>query len=329
MTVISNDPSWLPLIDLSFFYSYWIVAAGIVVVYDWVLTLGQEIELIWTQHWSFMTVLYLVVHTLCWDTIFCDSGNQYVGPVDRCRVSVILPLDLARHNDSIGNIIIYAVNGTNVVVTAMLGAIMLARLYAMYQRSGRMLIFLVVIFLAVNTACGVIVIIAYKYYIGGAEELILSGIHMCADGSDEVLTSMIWMLNTIWEILALCLSVWIAAKHFRDLRRLNPLTGSTMGDCFRVLTESHVLYFASFAGVSCLQLIDTSPELENLNYIGVEILFGAMNILLSVQMFLLGPRLILSVRQFNAKLVAESDAETSMNSIVFQEHVHVPTSSTV
>ncbi|KAG1835492.1 hypothetical protein EV424DRAFT_1357156, partial [Suillus variegatus] len=30
----------------------------------------------------------------------------------------------------------------------------------------------------------------------------------------------------------------------------------------------------------------------------------------------------------HAKLVAYSDAETSMNSIVFQEHVHVSTSST-
>ncbi|KAG2114872.1 hypothetical protein BD769DRAFT_1488686 [Suillus cothurnatus] len=30
-------------------------------MYDWVLTLGQEIELIWRQRWSFITVLYLVI----------------------------------------------------------------------------------------------------------------------------------------------------------------------------------------------------------------------------------------------------------------------------
>jgi hypothetical protein len=46
-------------------------------------------------------------------------------------------------------------------------------------------------------------------------------------------------------------------------------------------------------------------------------------------MFVLGPRLILSVREYHAKLVAKSDAEISMSSIVFEEHVHVPTSSTV
>jgi hypothetical protein len=48
-----------------------------------------------------------------------------------------------------------------------------------------------------------------------------------------------------------------------------------------------------------------------------------------MQMFVLGPRLILSVREYHANLIAGSDAETSINSIVFQERIRVPTSSTV
>jgi hypothetical protein len=79
------------------------------------------------------------------------------------------------------------------------------------------------------------------------EEIILSGIHMCGSsygGNTLLLFSMIWMLNTVWEVIALCISVWIAVKHFRDMRHLGPSTGSTIGDCFRVLIQSHVLYFA-------------------------------------------------------------------------------------
>ncbi|KAG2360803.1 hypothetical protein BDR07DRAFT_123548 [Suillus spraguei] len=148
-------------------------------------------------------------------------------------------------------------------------------------------------------------------------------------GSIQLLVSMIWMLNTVWEALALCLSVWIAAKHFRELRRLSPSTGSTIGDCFRVLIKSHVLYFASFAGVSSLQLVYASPEVFTSTSIIAQIIYGPLQIFASVQMFVLGPRLILSVREYHAKLVAKSDAETSMRSIVFQEHVHVSTSSTV
>jgi hypothetical protein len=79
------------------------------------------------------------------------------------------------------------------------------------------------------------------------EEMILFGVNMCgyeAEGDFQLLASIILMLNTAWEVLALCLSVWIAVKHFRDLRRLGPSTGSAIGDCFRVLIKSHVLYFA-------------------------------------------------------------------------------------
>ncbi|KAG2073050.1 hypothetical protein BDR04DRAFT_1141394 [Suillus decipiens] len=160
---------------------------------------------------------------------------------------------------------------------------------------------------------------------------------------------MTWILNAVWEVLALILSVWIAVKQFRGLRRLRPSTGSIIiGNCFRVLIQSHVLYFArlslyyecgflfcsssahaSFAGVSCTQLIVYSPELVNSNSIGALMLSCALYISLAMQTFVLGPRLILSVRKYHAELVVNSNAETSIDSIVFQEHVYVPTSSTV
>ncbi|KIK36118.1 hypothetical protein CY34DRAFT_811557 [Suillus luteus UH-Slu-Lm8-n1] len=229
----------------------------------------------------------------------------------------------------------------------MLQVIMIARLHAMYQGSRTMLIFLVIIFLTVNIACVVLAAIGLKYAVAGKfcllacrtlligqtlEELILSGMHMCDfgyEGDARLLISMVWMFNTVWEVLALCLSVWIAVKHFRDLRRLGPSTGSTIGDCFRVLIRSHVLYFASFAGVSCFELISLSPAFSNSHSIGIVMFDGTGAVLSVVQMFVLGPRLILSVREYHAKLVAGSDAEISMNSIVFQEHVHISTSGTV
>ncbi|KAG2086591.1 uncharacterized protein F5147DRAFT_781576 [Suillus discolor] len=276
------------------------IAAGVVVVYDWVLTLGREIELIWRQRWSLMTALYLVVHTLCWNTIFCyhRSATYAIGLEDRC--SQYSPTDLI-------TLICIFVGG-----------------------SRKMLIFLLIIFLAITIAWGVLMAIALKHTV--AEALILSGTYMCDYGFKKdvgLLISMIWVLYTIWEVLALCLSLWIAVKHFRDLRRLGPLTGLTIRDCFKVLVKSHVLYFASFVSASCFQLVMFSPELENSNSTRTDILNNACQIFLSVQMYVLGPCLILSVREYYAKLVDESDAENSMNSIFFQERIHVPTSSTV
>ncbi|KAG2101131.1 hypothetical protein BD769DRAFT_1697337 [Suillus cothurnatus] len=259
MTIVSNDPSWWPIINSGIFFSYWTVAAGIVVVYDWLLTLGQEVELIWRQHWSLMTVLYLVVRYI--GIPYSVANILITVPLLSLTDAVSIPQPSHSHPINtlicrgVSNIVNDAINGINVVVTAMLGVIMIARLHAMYQRSRIMLIFLVVIFLAVNIACGVIVAITLENIVG--EELILSGTYMCdygSEGDTQLLPSMVWMLNTIWEVLALCFSVWIAVKHFRDLRRFGPSTGSTIGDCFRVLIQSHVLYFASFVCVSSIEL---------------------------------------------------------------------------
>jgi len=78
-----------------------------------------------------------------------------------------------------------------------------------------------------------------------SEEFVLSGIHLCSymmEGDDVVLGETIWILLTAWEILALCLAIWIAVKHFRELRRTS--TGWAVGDCFTVLIQTHVFYFA-------------------------------------------------------------------------------------
>ncbi|KAG2107140.1 uncharacterized protein F5147DRAFT_837412 [Suillus discolor] len=297
-------------------FSYWTVAAGVVVVYDWALTVGQEIELIWKQRWSLMTALYLVI--------------RYIG-LPYSIINVLMNIPFVSLTDAVSYIMDYALNVTCVVVAAMVGVIMIARLHAMYQGSRMILITLVIIFLAANIAYGVNAAIALRHLV--AQELILSGTYMCLfsfEGDGKLSFLMIWIINAVWELLALCLSVWIVVKHFRDLRRLGSSTGSTIRDCFRVLIRSHVHYFACFlANASCLAFITGASEMETSSYMEILTLGGVLQVLFGVQAFVLGPRLILSIRQYHAKFVAESDAETSMDPIAFQERVHVSTSSTV
>ncbi|KAG1898361.1 uncharacterized protein F5891DRAFT_1191044 [Suillus fuscotomentosus] len=59
MTYVSDDPAWWSAINAYSLGSYFIVAAFVAVMYDWSLTFGQEVELIWRQRWSLMTVMYL------------------------------------------------------------------------------------------------------------------------------------------------------------------------------------------------------------------------------------------------------------------------------
>jgi hypothetical protein len=53
--------------------------------------------------------------------------------------------------------------------------------------------------------------------------------------------------------------------------------------------------------------------------------YGVISITQVVQMTLLGPRLILGVREYHAKLVAYSNEEVDMTSIVFRERIHITT----
>ncbi|KAG1841965.1 hypothetical protein F4604DRAFT_328918 [Suillus subluteus] len=64
MTVVSDDPTWWPVIESYNLCSYFLVAACTVVIYDWAISLGKEYELIWGQRWSPVTILYLGVRYL-------------------------------------------------------------------------------------------------------------------------------------------------------------------------------------------------------------------------------------------------------------------------
>lgn len=199
----------------------------------------------------------------------------------------------------------------------MLGVIMMTRLHAMYQRSKKMLIFLVVVLLASTITSGVMTAMANIGAVG--VEFVLSGYHVCVveiapNGANPGYESLI--STAIWEILALFLAVWIVIKHFRELRQ-SP-SGSTIGDCFTVLTKSHVFYFLVFAVVACLTLGALSPNISYSSSAGASVYNGTMTFAQMLQMFVLGPRLILSVREYNAKIVAESDEGTCMTSIAFQ-----------
>ncbi|KAG2107793.1 hypothetical protein BD769DRAFT_1693761 [Suillus cothurnatus] len=265
MTLVSHDPSWWPVINANFIFSYFVVACSVGIMYDWGLTLGKEIELIWVRYagigYAMINILINVPTISTTDALNYHAGSRY------------------------------------------------------WARSRKVLIFLVVIFLAITITSLVIAAIMTTQITG--EEFVLSGTYECiADfvGDALFLSSMTWILGTVWEVLTLCLAVWIAVKHFRELRRHS--TSGIIGDCFMVLMKTHISAFSP--------TIPANPySLESQIYIGLAQIFQF------VQLFVLGPRLILGVREYHAELVANPDTASAMTSIAFQERVHVSTSSSV
>ncbi|OAX32773.1 hypothetical protein K503DRAFT_577291 [Rhizopogon vinicolor AM-OR11-026] len=245
-----------------------------------VLFLGtSQFELIWRQRFSFMTIIYLCM--------------RYIG---------ILYSVIAIFSN------LPSVSLTNTVV------IMINRLYAMYQRSRKILIFLVITFLAVTITSIVMVIIQSSQIVW--DEVVISGAHHCTvKGGNPHVIAETWILNTVWEVLALCFALWIAAKHFLELQRSS--TGRRIVDCFVMLIKTHVLYFAAFAAVSFFNIGLLSPKISVPFPVGLDIYDGILRIVSLIQMFVLGPRLILSAREYLTKATVNSDEGTCMTTIVF------------
>jgi hypothetical protein len=305
-----NDPAWWPFIIWTHAYSNFAVASSVVVVYDWVLTFGQEFELVWKQGWSFMNMLYISV--------------RYVGIL----YAVINFLgNVPSPNTNIGcNFFYFLQAWTPVAVNAMLGVIMMTRIYAMYQQSKPILILLTVALLA-STITSAVILGMGNIGISG-EEFVVSGYHICLvqiSTAKMNLNHEMVIPTAIWEILALFLAVWIVIKRFHEMRR-SP-TGSTIGDCFTMLIKSHVLYFLGFAAVACFNLGDLSRSLLHSTAVAADIFAGILRVARVLQMFVLGPRLLLSVREYHTKIMVKSEGGTGMSAIAF-EAGYVPTDGT-
>ncbi|KAG2060864.1 hypothetical protein BDR06DRAFT_1016832 [Suillus hirtellus] len=304
MTLVSDEPKWWPLINSYRLCSYFLVASFTAVVYDWALTFGQEVELIWSQRWSCMTILYISVRY---------AGLPYAVAV------VLSGLPSVSVSDGVSNVMYLAQNWMTVVIIPILCVIVSNRLYAMYRQSRKMLVFLIAIFLPVTITCVVLAAIVNIHVSG--EEYILSGTYLCrydSNGVVELLISMTWILCTVWGVLVLCLAVWIVVKYFREVQQLS--TRGTITNCFIVLTKIHMIYFVFSVAVFSIGLAGFSPKLYNSSSVGAEVYDGVLQILLLVQMFVLGPRLILGVRERDTQLAVNTDAGPSFTTIIFQEH---------
>ncbi|KAG1805092.1 uncharacterized protein HD556DRAFT_1437255 [Suillus plorans] len=308
MAIVSDDPVWWPIIEFCRLYSYNLAACSVVVIYDWALTFEQEFELILRRRWTSMTVLYICV--------------RYIGILYFAYVCKVIYITLQCANKSplatsvnimllLPNTWITDVAWNPVIVNAMLGVIMIARINAMYEGSKKMFIFLVVALSASTIASGVMVVIANLGV--SSQEAVLSGYHTCITTIDAEMMHLFYesvISTVVWEILVLFLALWIVLKHFRELRQ-SP-TRLNIDHCFTILMESHAPYFLVFVIMTCFTLGSISPNITNT--MERLIYFSVWATSQMLQMFVLGPRLILSVR---TKYEARAEGGTSMMSMAF------------
>ncbi|KAG2353686.1 hypothetical protein BDR07DRAFT_1495803 [Suillus spraguei] len=263
-----------------------------------------------------MTILYLSLRTtgiLYFVASLLSYSESPLNFGDGCRVRFSTTLLNSYTKQNSCTIFAFLQMWLSFVINAILDVIIIARLHAMYQQSRKMLVFLTAIFLAVTISCGVITGVLERDHFS-YEEYTLSGTYQCVGNSMvdyQFLIATTWILGFVWELLALFLAIWITVKRPGELRRWK------IEDRFLALMKTQVLYFAVFVATTCLNLGSMfSPMISTSDSVGVEVYSGTLVILQFVQMFMLGPRLILDVREYNANLVANSDTDIGLQSLL-------------
>ncbi|KAH7906076.1 hypothetical protein BJ138DRAFT_673845 [Hygrophoropsis aurantiaca] len=106
--------------------NYVAAAAGALVVYDQVLMFSREINHIWNRQWNFTTALYLIA--------------RYSGSIEIIGTAALYMCINWTYSVNVN--IFLAINwGTNVFLLTM-QAILVIRVYALFNRSKKVLIFL-------------------------------------------------------------------------------------------------------------------------------------------------------------------------------------------
>ncbi|KAL4076400.1 hypothetical protein J3A83DRAFT_2200375 [Scleroderma citrinum] len=255
------------------------VAITVFLLYEYLLTLDQEIDHIWMRRWKPSTALYVFVRyfgtlynvTATVIMLIPRSDNvvllnfNYAGVLSSCQF-------LFGADAWAGSIIWWAVQ-----------VILQMRLYALYNCSKKLLVFMVTFF-----AAEILISAADTF----AEHIIFTGLYtnetdLCA-GETIPAYGHIWVPCLTFDAILVVLAVWAGIKHSRQqsYSRSETFNRPRLVD---VLIHGNVIYFLSPL-VTFVLLVQTNVSLE-VQWLADTLLFRAP-ITISA-----GCRLILSIRQ--------------------------------
>ncbi|KAH7917965.1 hypothetical protein BV22DRAFT_922382 [Leucogyrophana mollusca] len=199
-----------------------------------VLTFSQEVDLIWNRRWTFMTGLYFAA--------------RYCGSVSFFSTNTALNLRFS-WTRKVPEITYIANQWINTVFSLSMQAILLVRVYALYNRSKKLLAFLLACF-----CCNAIVVLVIS---GMMYNFPVMGKYFLAVGpnsfgsvaeEDEVDPSAFEPLGVVdvmmqltLDLILLALALSAAVKHTLEARRLHG--GWSINPLVKSLIADQIIYF--------------------------------------------------------------------------------------
>ncbi|KAH7905251.1 hypothetical protein BJ138DRAFT_1130590 [Hygrophoropsis aurantiaca] len=273
---------------------YCIAAGGALVAYDQVLTFSQEVNLVWNQQRSFMTALYLIARYV--GSLYVIGSAAFYMRIN-WTYSVIVNMYLA--TSWAGNIFLLTMQ-----------AILVIRVYALFNRSKKVLVFLATSYMLQATATFVMtgltankqVLDGYVTSIGPAIGSVTQAVNENSSAFPSTIdddgTILLMVFNSILTFFAL----WAFVKHALEARTMDG--GWSINVLVRTLVADHLLYFVCNLAWLLLALANTyGTEVSMISTGSPNRVFRAQptDALVAV----VGPRMVISIRTTENKTRGE------------------------
>ncbi|KAH7928966.1 hypothetical protein BV22DRAFT_157759 [Leucogyrophana mollusca] len=272
--------------------NYVYMASAAVVMYDQVLNFSQEVDLIWGRHWTFMTGLYFAAR-------YCGSVSLFG--------TTALGLRLTWTRKVLESAYIASQWLSGVFGVAM-QAILLVRVYALYNRSKKLLAFLLACF-----CCEVIVVLVtygmlFNFSFMGRYVLAIGpnsiGSVAEEDELDPAVLEPLGVVNVLMQltldVILLAFALFAAVNHASEARKLHG--GWSINPLVKSLVADQLIYFIGnviWQATALSLLVPNSIAAGSVFMAGMNDFFGAFAVLA-------GPHMVISLRAKEIKTVKDT-----------------------
>jgi len=253
------------------------VAVATIVVYDCIINLDREIDLIWNRKLTFVSWLYFICRYL--------------------SVAMVIFAILITTTFSLSSMGCTAVSQTytwsSFVLTVATHAIMVLRIHAMFHKSKAILALLLVAFLAMDVF-NIIGIIPSTEHRGHAENVLLMWV--CTEPNSwnyKMFVSVTRIPDIAFGLLLLGLAFFGYYQHAVERKRYLGIW--SVNSWMKLLLTQNMIYFIVVVGCSTVTLTAGYFNETQLTLLA----FGPT--LVSLQSYILAPRLLLSFRGYHSR----------------------------
>ncbi|KAH7907237.1 hypothetical protein BJ138DRAFT_523275 [Hygrophoropsis aurantiaca] len=278
--------------------NYLVAAEGALVVYDQVLTFPQEVNLVWNRQWSFTIALYLIARYI--GSLYV-IGNTALYMYINWTYSVIANMLLA-------------VNCAENIFILTMQAILVIRVYALFNRSKKVLIFLATSYVLQATATFVLMGLgAHKrvldeYYVSvgppvwSVEQLLFTNANSSALPFIITLNRDSIIISIVFDSILLFFALWAFVRHALEAKTLEGRWSINV--LVRTLVADQLLYF-----ICNLAWLRLSLSLACATYTAkpsvFRILLYTVYYVFNALVVIAGPRMVISLRTAENKTRGE------------------------